>query len=113
MTFADSWRAPQDLLGQHSGKPLRQVECAMGVFLGRTAVELAGIQLVQLPLHSQCLLAHIPRLESDQFRPAKPCISESDGSYEFIVSPREQGAALCHLQDAQGSSDGLFGASIA
>src|SRR3954467_5389099 len=84
----------------------------MRVFLWRAAVELASIQLVQLPLHPKRLFSHIPGFKSDQLRPAKPRISESHHSYELIVPPREQGATLGYLQYSQRSSDGLFGTSM-
>ncbi|WP_236061104.1 hypothetical protein [Actinacidiphila acididurans] len=95
-------------------EPLRGVDGAVAVVLGRAPLQLAGVQLVQLPLDPEGarLTPGVLRLQADDFTPAHARIRLVDVRHELVVAAGQQGRAFGDQQGAEHGGDLLLGAPM-
>jgi hypothetical protein len=102
-----------DVPGKQAGQELRGVDGAVGVVLGRAAVQLAAIQLVQVPLDAYGAGPDELGLQTDEFAPTHAGIALRDAGDELVVPAGEQGPAFGDQQDAERVGDDLLRSAVA
>nr|WP_232242148.1 hypothetical protein [Streptacidiphilus jeojiense] len=101
------------MAGQEHGEPLRGVDGAVGVVLGRAAVQLTGVQFVELPLHADSGGPYELRLQADDFAPAHAGVALGDAGHELVVAPGQQSGPFADQQDAERVGDHLLRPAVA
>lgn len=90
-----------DVVGDQARQPVRCIDLAVAVVLGRTAHELAGVEFVQLPLDADGAGAGELRLQAHDFAPAHAGVPLEDDGDELVVAAGEQGSPFGGQQDAE------------
>jgi hypothetical protein len=77
------------VLGHQVSQPARQIDGAIAVVLGRAPHQLPGVQLVELPLHRDGLLADVLGIQPDRLTPPQGGVQLEYRAYELVVPAAE------------------------
>lgn len=102
-----------DVVEDQGRQPVRRVDVAVAVVLGRAADQFSGVQFVQLPLDAKGGGSDELRFQADDFAPPLAGVALEDGGDELVVAAGEQGRPLSGKQDAERVGDDLLRAAVA
>ncbi len=111
MTPARLATGTSHMLRQQPVQPVRKVDRAMRVILGRATVQLAGVELVELPLNPDRRRTNVTGFQPHQFTPAHARESLRDHGNELIVTARQQCRAFCDQQNSERCGNRLLRAT--
>ena len=102
-----------NVVSDQGRQPVRRVDGAVAVILGRAADQLARVQFVQLVFHAYGAGPGKLGLQADDFTPSHPRVALEDHGDELVVAAGQQDCAFGDEKQAERVGDDLLGATVA